>query len=144
MKKYLYLLLVAIFATMPLVLTSCGDDDEPDGGNATEAMIKKYIVGEEWSIVEVEIDGSWVKYPDYREYIRPYAINLKLDTDGSFWTWGDYTIKGSKIDLYVGGRHDLTIDVLSVSESEYEAIMTEYGNNLVVSYRAKCHKGYIF
>lgn len=30
MKKYLYLLMVAVFATLPFSLTSCGDDDDED------------------------------------------------------------------------------------------------------------------
>lgn len=30
MKKYLYFLFVALFATMSFALTSCGDDDEPN------------------------------------------------------------------------------------------------------------------
>lgn len=34
MKKYLQLLLVALFATLSFSLTSCGDDDEPDGGDS--------------------------------------------------------------------------------------------------------------
>lgn len=34
MKKYLSLLFVALFATMSVALTSCGDD-EPDGGKAS-------------------------------------------------------------------------------------------------------------
>lgn len=34
MKKYIYLLFVALFATMSFSLTSCSDDDdEPNGGN---------------------------------------------------------------------------------------------------------------
>lgn len=39
MKKYLHLLLVALFATMSFALTSCGDDDdEPDGGNGSASL----------------------------------------------------------------------------------------------------------
>lgn len=30
MKKYLHLLIVALFATLTFALTSCGDDDEPE------------------------------------------------------------------------------------------------------------------
>lgn len=39
MKKYLQLLLVALFATMLFALTSCGDDnDEPNGGDSNAAL----------------------------------------------------------------------------------------------------------
>ena len=39
MKKYLHLLLVALFATMSFALTSCGDDDdEPNGGNGSASL----------------------------------------------------------------------------------------------------------
>lgn len=39
MKKYLSLLLVALFATMSFALISCGDDnDEPDGGNTKATL----------------------------------------------------------------------------------------------------------
>ncbi len=55
MKKYLYLLFVALFATMSFSLTSCGDDDdEPNdpnnGGSTTESALT--ING-----VEYELDG---------------------------------------------------------------------------------------
>ena len=41
MKKYLYFLFVALFATMSFALTSCGDDDEPNDpttGNGNSAL----------------------------------------------------------------------------------------------------------
>lgn len=39
MKKYLHLLLVALFATMSFALSSCGDDDdEPNGCNGSASL----------------------------------------------------------------------------------------------------------
>lgn len=39
MKKYLSLLFVALLATLPFALTSCGDDnDEPDGGDSKASL----------------------------------------------------------------------------------------------------------
>ncbi|MCM1220919.1 MAG: hypothetical protein NC548_41180 [Lachnospiraceae bacterium] len=50
-KKYLYLLFVAIFATMSVALTSCGDDDEDEpnldsGNSALTINGKTYYVHE--------------------------------------------------------------------------------------------------
>lgn len=38
MKKYLSLLFVALIATMSFAFTSCGDDDEPDGGDSKASL----------------------------------------------------------------------------------------------------------
>lgn len=57
MKKYLYLLFVAIFAIMSVALTSCGDDDnEPSAGGKYSCNLtvdgakfpSKTISGEVW------------------------------------------------------------------------------------------------
>ncbi len=47
MKKYLYFLFVAIFATMSFALTSCGDDEEPNDPSTGKMELtidgKKYV-----------------------------------------------------------------------------------------------------
>lgn len=46
MKKYLYLLMVAMFASFSFALTSCGDDDdEPDGGGSNGGKVSVVFDG---------------------------------------------------------------------------------------------------
>lgn len=69
MKKYLYLFFVALFATMSVALTSCGDDDdEPSAGgkyycNLTVNGSKfpsKTIAGEIWNHNGFDAITVWV------------------------------------------------------------------------------------
>lgn len=69
MRKYLYLLFVAMFATMSVALTSCGDDDdEPSAGgkytcNLTVDGTKfpsKTIAGEVWNHNGFDALTVWV------------------------------------------------------------------------------------
>ena len=44
MKKYLKLLFVALFATMTIAFTACGDDDEPDGGSNNKGVVGELTI----------------------------------------------------------------------------------------------------
>lgn len=68
MKKYLYLFFVAIFATMSVALTSCGDDDEPSAGGKYSCNLtingskfpSKTIAGEIWNHNGFDAITVWV------------------------------------------------------------------------------------
>ena len=73
MRKYLKLILVALFATMTFAFTACGDDDdEPDGGGNN-----KGVVG------ELTIDGIKISF----YYIKGdnKADLHKFDYDALLW-----------------------------------------------------------
>ena len=58
MKKYLYLLFVALFATMSVALTSCGDDDDDPANPSTNSSLT--INGVKYRANNVVTwDGSW-------------------------------------------------------------------------------------
>ena len=58
MKKYLYFLFVALFATMSFALTSCGDDDDEPNDPTTKSSLT--INGVKYKANPVmSWDGSW-------------------------------------------------------------------------------------
>lgn len=68
MKKYLYLLFVAIFATMSFALTSCSNDDEPSANGKFSCSLtlngskfpSKTIAGEIWHHNGFDAITVWV------------------------------------------------------------------------------------
>lgn len=58
MKKYLKLLMIAIFTSMSFAFVACGNDDEPDNGSTGNTNYAKYdLVGSWESVVVTEIPG---------------------------------------------------------------------------------------
>lgn len=58
MKKYLYFLFVALFATMSFALTSCGDDDDEPNDPTTGSGLT--INGVKYKTNPImDWDGSW-------------------------------------------------------------------------------------
>lgn len=91
MKKYLYLLFVAMFATISVALTSCGDDDnEPSAGgkyacNLTVNGIKlpsKTIAGEIWSHNGFSALTVWVNDATNENYLIFETTDIDGLTDG--------------------------------------------------------------
>lgn len=87
MKKYLYFLLMAMFATMSVALTACGDDDdEPDGGSKGDSTLivngKSYKVfpsSDLWGI------SGWSE----SEQGGNFYVQLEDDNDTLFEFWYD-------------------------------------------------------
>lgn len=95
MKKYLYFLLVALFATMSFALTSCGDDDdEPTGSEKIE------IIGTWKSTTVLDEDGwtqtDYVQFKDGGSYVNVILTDLygMEDKEVSKGTW---SVNGNKI-----------------------------------------------
>lgn len=95
MKKYLYFLLVALFATMSFTLTSCGDDDdEPTGSEKIE------IIGTWKSTTVLDEDGwtqtDYVQFKDGGSYVNVILTDLygMEDKEVSKGTW---SVNGNKI-----------------------------------------------
>ena len=129
MKKYLYLLFVAIFATLSFSLTSCGDDDdEPNGGNGS-------VVGT-WKVETMKTSDDWWQVDYFRfkengtyESVEVISFMGKIETEKDSGTWsknGDRltidgttaTIKelsGNKMVLNLGGA---TITYNKCADSE--------------------------
>lgn len=72
MKKYLYLLFVALFATMSFALTSCSNDDEPSAGG--------------------DIVGSWENVTDWATLIGKQYV--KFESDGTYYEINEYASDG--------------------------------------------------
>lgn len=90
MRKYFNSLLVALLATMPFVLTSCGDDDEPDNGSSSsftvngEAYVVRETSGEYFTIdkalnvTQVDLELYPAKSDEYDLYPRVH-VNIQTD-----------------------------------------------------------------
>lgn len=103
MKKYLYFLFVAIFATMSFALTSCGDDDEPNDPSTGKMELtidgKKYVFTHTMANVNGDVYSCLV-YNDDNE------LNF------SIYGW-DEIVKGSS----------LTDEIFSLTWDADEAII---------------------
>ena len=80
MKKYLYLLLVAIFSSLCVCLTSCGgdDDDEPDAPNNVGTTSE--LVGK-WEVVKTTTT-HYTFIPEMKEYYDNVEVE---DGNGVYW-----------------------------------------------------------
>lgn len=131
MKKYFRLLIVALFATLPLVLTSCGSDDEPDGSDGSNGG------GNGWSLT---INGE------------SYKANPKMSWDGS-WNEGKFTVSVLDKDKNVCGytfeftptgstvkegddfaEMSLTMTVMDVSDASMSTLDYESGSVIAKSF----------
>lgn len=88
MKKYLYFLFVALFATMSFALTSCGDDDDEPNDSTTGKMEltidgKKYV----FSHTMANVNGS-----DYSCLVYNDDNQLNI----SIYGWDDI-VKGTAL-----------------------------------------------
>ncbi len=92
MKKYLYLFFVALFATMSVALTSCGDDDdEPSAGGKYSCNLtvngskfpSKTIAGEIWNHNGFDAITVWVNdATNENGYVIFEVTNVNV-TDGT-------------------------------------------------------------
>ncbi|MDE6809957.1 MAG: hypothetical protein K2J42_07725 [Muribaculaceae bacterium] len=107
MTKYLKLFMVALFATLTVTLTSCGDDDEPSAGN---------------------IDGTWMEnsthYIQFNSDKSYYEVNI--DEDGVDVLKGSWQLDGNSITIH---SYDLSIDFTAEIKkvSQKELVVTMWG-----------------
>lgn len=92
MKKYLYLFFVALFATMSVALTSCGDDDdEPSAGGKYSCNLtvngskfpSKTIAGEIWSHNGFDAITVWVNDATNENGYVIFEVTNVNATDGT-------------------------------------------------------------
>lgn len=92
MKKYLYLLFVALFATMSVALTSCGDDDdEPSAGGKYSCNLtvngskfpSKTIAGEIWNHNGFDAITVWVNDATNENGYVIFEVTNVNATDGT-------------------------------------------------------------
>lgn len=103
MKKYLHLLLVALFATMSFALTSCGDDnDEPDGGNGKASLT---INGQGYK--EHATTGASSTITDYSS-VRP-DLGIKIEAEL-------YPAKSDETDFYPRAHISLEAESATLSK----------------------------
>lgn len=92
MKKYLYLFFVALFATMSVALTSCGDDDdEPSAGGKYSCNLtvngskfpSKTIAGEIWNHNGFDAITVWVNDATNENGYVIFEVTNVNATDGT-------------------------------------------------------------
>ena len=97
MAKYLKLFMVALFATLTFSLTSCGDDDEPNGD-----VSKSKIIGT-WKVNTMHVSDSWnqIDYDRFNEdgsYINVTVVVFEGMEDVVKST-GRWSLDGNKITI---------------------------------------------
>lgn len=92
MKKYLYLFFVALFATMSVALTSCGDDDdEPSAGGKYSCNLtvngskfpSKTLAGEIWNHNGFDAITVWVNDATNENGYVIFEVTNVNATDGT-------------------------------------------------------------
>lgn len=83
MKRKFYLLIVALIAALPLTLTSCGSDDEPDGGSGSDLVYEDngpLVINDiEWPIT--------LSAPNFDDYSFVYWSTPKGSSDQYILQW---------------------------------------------------------
>lgn len=121
MKK----LLLSLALLLPVVLlSSCSDDEEENNFNYP----MEYLYGT-WSISEVEYNGSYV---DWEPIFEPTYITLNengtYSSRGFFGSGnGTYTASGNTVITYIEGEEYFRYEVLSLTESSCEVIISMTG-----------------
>ncbi len=147
MKKYLKLLFVALFATMSLTLTSCGDDDdEPDGGNGGGTASSSFTIdgiafgtSQDWTDVQnigaqdvalfqAQLSTSKGQYPWIEMHIDTKAVTSsskgkKLDIKSSDVKYFTSQSNVTKYDDEAGGSimvQDFNSSVITLRFENYK------------------------
>ncbi len=149
MKKYLYLLMMGLFASMALCLTACGGDDDepdsPDNGN------KSKIVGI-WEISQTTTK-YYSKIPEMQDYYDHEDVEYG---DGSYWEFtsskltvhdaGDianskavkYTYNESTKELKIAGT--ITYTVKKLTNSQMTLVFDSSDANFGIKTTIEFHK----
>ncbi|MDD6976856.1 MAG: lipocalin family protein [Prevotella sp.] len=116
MKKYLFFLLTLVVASFTFV--SCSDDDDDNQYNSA-------IVGT-WKITEVKTSqsGSYIEWPFQTTYAS-FKSDGTYYGSGYFGTGsGTWSIKGNKVNTYVGGVLYASYEIISVTSTTSELKMS--------------------
>ena len=115
MKKYLFFLLTLVVTSFAFV--SCSDDDDNQYNSA--------IVGT-WKITEVKTSqsGSYIEWPFQTTYAS-FKSDGTYYGSGYFGTGsGTWSIKGNKVNTYVGGVLYASYEIISVTSTTSELKMS--------------------
>ena len=116
MKKYLFFLLTLVVTSFAFV--SCSDDDDDNQYNSA-------IVGT-WKITEVKKSqsGSYIEWPFQTTYAS-FKSDGTYYGSGYFGTGsGTWSIKGNKVNTYVGGELYASYEIISVTSTTSELKMS--------------------
>ena len=116
MKKYLFFLLTLVVTSFAFV--SCSDDDDDNQYNSA-------IVGT-WKITEVKTSqsGSYIEWPFQTTYAS-FKSDGTYYGSGYFGTGsGTWSIKGNKVNTYVGGVLYASYEIISVTSTTSELKMS--------------------
>ena len=116
MKKYLFFLLTLVVTSFAFV--SCSDDDDDNQYDSA-------IVGT-WKITEVKTSqsGSYIEWPFQTTYAS-FKSDGTYYGSGYFGTGsGTWSIKGNKVNTYVGGVLYASYEIISVTSTTSELKMS--------------------
>lgn len=120
MKKYLYLLFVAIFATMSFALTSCSNDDEPSAGGdivGSWENVTDWATGLGKQYVKFESDGTYYEINEYPSDGEVEVLKGKWKKDGNtLKVYGSKDMKDVTATISNLTDNTLTITALGISQ----------------------------
>ena len=129
MKKYLYLLFVALFATLSFSLTSCGDDDDEPNGGSSPASSSFTIDGVSFGTNK---DWAWVQNFEYR---NTALFQAQLSTSKGEYPWIEMHIDTKAVnDSSKGKKLEITSSDLTYFTTQYNTTTydEEVSGNVIV------------
>lgn len=137
LKKYLYLVMVALFATLPFALTSCGDDDDEGSGSNGGSLMgtvtmkfgnlepsKHYAYCTHWSAGHQQVTGSVLDHLKSGATFVAYFSDTKLSADDIYLleTRHDGMMQIETPDAVTVGAE------ISIDKCHYERYTGDYDN----------------
>ena len=130
MKKYLYFLFVALFATMSFALTSCGDDDDEPNDPTTKSSLT--INGVKYKANPVmSWDGSWNENGDNAGTFTVSVLDNDNNACGYMFDFISSTQPKVGDDF---ATIDLTMTVMDVSDASMSTLDYKSGSAKVKSF----------
>lgn len=130
MKKYLYFLFVALFATMSFALTSCGDDDDEPNDPTTKSSLT--INGVKYKANPVmSWDGSWNENGDNAGTFTVSVLDNDNNACGYMFDFISSTQPKVGDDF---ATMDLTMTVMDVSDASMPTLDYKSGSAKVKSF----------
>lgn len=123
MTKYFKLLMVALFATLSFTLTSCGDDDEPNGSDGN-------IIGTWQNVGELATSMEVIQYLQFKEggvfigvEVYPEYWDVEADVEELTWSLSGNTLKidGAPSTIKSLSKTKLVLETMGISQ-EYKKV----------------------
>lgn len=117
MKKFFYLIMVAFVATLPFLLTSCGDDDEANEIDGSGIVGTWQITSQSASFGDVEDGVYLLQFKEGGKYVEvDDELNGHVEIEYGTWAFSDNVST-----INYGNKMTTKLQVTSMSKNKINA-----------------------